>query len=102
MGRYTEEPACPIAVIAPENGQDTVRSSRRGFGLNRSTVKQGPNSTQVFFAMRVPRIPPSVSYISAVAAISVIPYYFISNQPDTAWTMSALAALNFASGWWKL
>jgi hypothetical protein len=52
--------------------------------------------------MLVPRIPPSVSYISAVAAISVIPYYFISNQPDTAWAMSALAALNFASGWWRL
>jgi hypothetical protein len=52
--------------------------------------------------MRVPRIPSSVSYISAVAAVLVIPYYFISNQPDTAWAMSGLAALNFASGWWKL
>jgi hypothetical protein len=52
--------------------------------------------------MRVPRIPPSVSYISAIAAILVIPYYFTSNQPGAAWAMSALAALNFASGWWKL
>jgi hypothetical protein len=52
--------------------------------------------------MRVPRIPPNVSYVSAVAAVLVTPYYFISNQPDTAWAMSALAALNFASGWWKL
>jgi hypothetical protein len=53
-------------------------------------------------SMQVPRIPPSVSYISAVAAILVIPYYFTSNQPGAAWAMSALAALNFASGWWKL
>ncbi len=52
--------------------------------------------------MRVPRIPPSVSYISAVASVLVIPYYFVSHQPDTAWAMGALAALNFASGWWKL
>ena len=52
--------------------------------------------------MRVPRIPPTVSYVSAVAAVLVVPYYFVSNQPDTALTMSALAALNFASGWWKL
>jgi len=52
--------------------------------------------------MRVPRIPPSVSYISAVAAILVIPYYFTSNQPGAACAWSALAALNLASGWWKL
>jgi len=52
--------------------------------------------------MQIPRIPPSVSYISCVAAILVIPYYFTSNQPGTAWAMSALAALNFASGWWEL
>jgi hypothetical protein len=52
--------------------------------------------------MRVPRIPPTVSYVSAIAAVLVTPYYFISNQPDTAWAMSALAALNFVSGWWKL
>ena len=52
--------------------------------------------------MRVPRIPATVSYISAVAAVLVIPYYFTSNQPNTAWAMSALAALNLASGWWKL
>jgi hypothetical protein len=32
----------------------------------------------------------------------VTPYYFISHQPDTAWAMGVLAALNFASGWWKL
>jgi hypothetical protein len=69
--------------------------------LNRTLEARSEQHTGVF-AMRVPRIPPSVSYISAVAAISVIPYYFISNQPDTAWTMSALAALNFASGWWRL
>ena len=52
--------------------------------------------------VRVPRIPPSVSYVSAVAAVLVVPYYFTVNQPDTAWAMGALAALNFASGWWKL
>ena len=50
--------------------------------------------------MRVPRIPATVSYISAVAALLVIPYYFTTNQPTTAWAMSGLAALNFASGWW--
>jgi len=52
--------------------------------------------------VRVPRIPPTVSYVSAVAAMLVVPYYFTVNQPDTAWAMGALAALNFASGWWKL
>ena len=57
---------------------------------------------KVCFAMRVPRIPPTVSYMSAVAAVLVVPYYFANNQPDTAWAMGALAALNVASGWWKL
>ena len=52
--------------------------------------------------MRVPRIPSSVSYVSAIAAVLVIPYYFTNSQPGTAWAMGALAALNFASGWWKL
>ena len=52
--------------------------------------------------MRVPRIPSSVSYVAAIAAVLVIPYYFASNQPAAAWGMSALAALKFASGWWKL
>jgi len=59
-------------------------------------------TAQVSISHASSRIPPSVSHISAITSVLVIPYYFVGNQPNTAWAMSALAALNFASGWWRL
>ncbi len=89
-------------VIAARNQAPRRFAASAGCRVAQRSLRQGAKQHRYVSVMRVPRIPPSVSYISAVASVLVIPYYFVSHQPDTAWAMGALAALNFASGWWKL
>jgi hypothetical protein len=46
---------------------------------------------------RVPRIPPAVNGVAAVAALLVVPYYVVTGQGGAALMMLALAGLNVAS-----
>jgi hypothetical protein len=48
---------------------------------------------------RVPRIPPSVNGLAAVAALCVVPYYVVTGQGGIALLMLLLAGLNATSAW---